>query len=169
MQVVGIAGFVLSLVALAWNVWLTWMRWPRLAVTIRASVRVHAYSGVPPENPKPSEDTFRLVVVNHGAEAATISSIGLLSDGGSWILDYETRRANGESLPEGLDLPVRIEGHGSLSWIYRDEDLAIFRHGTKITGYVERYKPYRKWPKRSRTLTRRVLTPYAAHRNGGTA
>jgi len=98
----GILGFTLSVVALLWNLALTWLKWPRIRVEIFPIVG--------------AAETYRLIIVNLGSEAITLRSIGLGTRTSPHALDYATDRFKGRPLPEGADLPARIEGHDLRVW-----------------------------------------------------
>jgi hypothetical protein len=161
----GIAGFVLSIVALLWNVGMTWVRWPRVSVVIRQTVTigVQAVGGGLTD----TTDLIRLVVINRGSEAMTIGSVGLIAPDGSRSLDYESLEKQGQPLPKGDPLPARIEGHGCLVWEFDESMLTAFPNSARIDGYADRFTPFRKWPKRWRSSTKRTRTVVATYRNGG--
>ncbi len=103
----GILGFALSVVALLWNLAVTWLKWPRIRVEIFPIVG--------------AAETYRLIIVNLGSEAITLRSIGLGTRTSPHALDYATDRFRGGPLPEGADLPARIEGHDLRMWTYNEE------------------------------------------------
>jgi hypothetical protein len=39
-------------------------------------------------------------------------------------------------------LPLRVEGHGALRWLYGPDQLAEFRTGTEVRGYVKAYRSF---------------------------
>src|SRR5262249_48996589 len=102
---------------------MTWLRWPRIAVDITARID---WIITPGSDIGGSFDETALVVVNSGAEAVTVRSIGLamvkMPDGTEVEhphvrLDYETIASLPEpSLPDGPALPTRIEAHDVKVW-----------------------------------------------------
>lgn len=134
---------VLSLVALAWNVFTAWIRWPRIGVVMRQSVQVTA--GFGSATSSPPRDTYYLVVVNNGAEAASIANAGIRSEDSAVKVDIENRRDNGIEV-SGPDLPARIEAHGTLVWTLTYDLLGNFNRGTQLVGYAHRYKTLRIVP-----------------------
>jgi hypothetical protein len=111
-----VAGFVLSIVANVWSFGLTFVRWPRVSVETRSHIVLVPGS--------PSQDKIVLSVINRGSEAVTISNIGLRAEGGSQARDFEYDELHyPDRLPDyhGDPLPVRLEGHGALRWIYKPE------------------------------------------------
>jgi hypothetical protein len=143
MEFVAVAGFVLSIVALLWNLVLTFMRWPRVSVQMNQGVEVGAPG-------TPSRTTVRLVVVNHGAEPVMIRNLGIRSPDRSITLDYEgSAQYKPDRVPTGQELPARVDGHGVAVWTYSNEQLADFPRGTKMIGYAYRYRSFRllpSWP-----------------------
>ncbi len=146
-----VAGFVLSIVANVWNFGLTFVRWPRVSVETRAHLFVT--SG-------PSQNKIVLTVINRGSEAVTVSDIGLRAeDGGQWRgFEYDDLH-NPHLLPSGDPLPVRVEGHGAMRWIYGPEQLAAFRKGIDVRGYANVYKAFRL---RRQITEREIRAPRAA-------
>jgi hypothetical protein len=125
-----VAGFVLAIIANLWTFALTWVRWPRVSVETRA----YLYVGTVPIEPK---DKFFLTVINRGTEAITISDIGVRAEDNSQRRDFEYDHLHCPNrLPEGSELPVRVEGHGALRWIYGPPQLAEFPPRTKVRGYA---------------------------------
>lgn len=54
-------------------------------------------------------------------------------------------------------LPLRVEGHGALRWLYGPDPLAEFRTGTEVRGYVKAYRSFR-WPwLRATALSERTI------------
>ncbi len=169
----GVLGFLLSLVALAWNVVLTWLRWPRIAVVLKKSVHITISISAGPtrtassvvmgsdqvvasklEPPDSVSETVHLVIVNTGAEACTIANIGLRA--GTAGIDYEYLAQEEHPVPIGPTLPVRVEGHGSEVWIFKEQHLGIFGQGTLVTGWAERYVTLPWWRKNLRRWRDRV-------------
>ncbi len=138
----GILGFALSVVALLWNLALTWLKWPRIRVEIFPIVG--------------DAETYRLIIVNLGSEAITLRSIGLGTQANLHALDYATDRFRGRPLPEGADLPARIEGHDLRVWTYDEQLLTVFPRGTMVIGYADRYKAFGRAFRETRTLLKTV-------------
>ncbi|MFC7447651.1 hypothetical protein [Rhodococcus daqingensis] len=158
-----IAGFVLSVVALVWNFALTWVRWPRIGVELRKGVTIRAGE----DGQGTIEDTCRLLVINQGAEAVTIGNVGLIMTENGIVSDYENLQERGKPLPEGPELPARIEGHGYLAWKYDESLLTLFPYQSKVFGYADRYKTFRRWPRKRRSIIHRTRSLYSFERNGG--
>ncbi|NMN93907.1 hypothetical protein [Antrihabitans stalactiti] len=134
----GVAGWALvfSVAAIGWQVLATWIRWPRVAVVMRQGVVVGQTSG---------GYTAHLIVVNSGAEAATIANAGIYTDDPSvQRFDIEYQRDNGVDI-DGPELPARIEAHGCLVFKFPNDQLAYIRPGDKYGGYAQRYKRFRRW------------------------
>ena len=131
-----VAGFVLSIVANVWSFGLTFVRWPRVSVETRAHI-VLVPGG-------PNQDKIVLTVINRGSEAVTVSDIGLhAEEGGQWRgFEYDDLHQP-RFVPSGDPLPVRLEGHGALRWIYKPEQLDGFRKGTDVRGYAKVYRTFR--------------------------
>lgn len=98
-------------------------------------------------------------MINRGSEAVTISNIGLRAEDRAQRRDFEYDAIHDpERLPESrsgpLLLPVRLEGHGALRWIYGPQQLAEFRRGIEVRGYANIYRSFR-W--RSSALSERTI------------
>jgi hypothetical protein len=148
-----VIGVVLAVVANLWNVGTFVVRWPRVSVEIQH----HLY--VVPAG-APSKDKIDLTVINRGAEAVTISSIGLRATDGSFARDFQRDHAEyPEQVPDSSNdpLPLRIEGHGALRWTYGPKQLAEFRSGTAVNGYAKFYKSFR-WPWQKKDITEKART-----------
>ena len=146
-----VAGFVLAIIANVWSFGLTLVRWPRVSVETHA----HLFRG------DEERDKIVLVVINRGSEAVTISNIGLRPEdpSGSGRRDYEYDDLHHpDRLPESTHdpLPVRLEGHGTLRWVYRSHQLEHFRDGTDVRGYAKVYCSFR-W--RSENTERTIDAP----------
>lgn len=135
--------FILAVVALAWNLFTAWVRWPRIGVVMRQSVEVTA-GPIDPTTPGP-RDTYYLIVVNNGAEPASIANVGIRSEDSTRRFDVEYKRDRGSEV-EGPDLPARCEAHGAIVWTLREDQLGDFPRGTRIVGYAHRYKTLRIVP-----------------------
>ena len=142
-----------------WKFVETYIRWPRLGVDLRQSVYVTAAFGAPPPEPESgAQDRFDIVVVNSGAEATTVSNVGIRSADRSRNIDVQLERENGQAI-EGPPLPARVEAHGSPIWTIDPALTSRFPRGTKLVGYAHRYRRYRKYPKSSRNTIRLYETP----------
>lgn len=98
----------------------------------------------------------------------TIANIGLRSEDRTLVFDYDNvARSANPVLPGGEALPTRIEGHGCLVWTFDEDLLAMFPHGTKVYGFADRYRTFRKRPARRMNPIRRTETIIPSHRNGG--
>jgi len=144
---------VLSIIATVWSFGLTFVRLPRVSVETRSHLVV-----VPGG---PNRDKIELTVINRGSEAVTISNIGLQPVDLSYMpRDYARDEA---SYPDRLPvshhdpLPLRVEGRGVLRWVYGPQQLAEFRSGIDVRGYVKTYRSVR-WPwLRGDDLTERTI------------
>ncbi|WP_280426444.1 hypothetical protein [Nocardia carnea] len=156
MNGLALAGFVLSLIALAWNVVLATIRWPRISVEIKKTIHLTTRVLADGKDTHSVTETYKLVVINTGAEACTIANVGLIA--GDIGFDYDIASQAGEQLPGGDPLPARIEGHGCLFWIFEETELARFAPSSGVYGYAERYVPYRRvlqrWPKFQKVLNK---------------
>ncbi|GAC00524.1 hypothetical protein GONAM_16_00230 [Gordonia namibiensis NBRC 108229] len=123
-----------------------------------------------------SEQRFRVVVVNHGSEAITVRSIGIVDEhgkalkdeSGAILLDYEEsqnrgylRRVGGGAVltgdfPLGPELPARVDGHGCVVWRYPTEQLEPIR-GKQARAYAVVYRS--AWLPFLPVKSRRVLAP----------
>jgi hypothetical protein len=136
-NVIAWLALVLSLLALGWNVLELYIRWPRIGVVMRK----HIYVGAD------SWEEIDLIVVNSGAEAASIADVGIRSEDNSRTVDVQRIRDGGGQVT-GPDLPARVEAHGALRWLIDRELLSQFPRGTRLVGYTYRYKAFRKYPRR---------------------
>lgn len=105
-----------------------------------------------------------LIVVNSGAEAASIAAVGIRSEDRSRTLDIQRIRDGGGEVT-GPDLPARVEAHDALRWLIDRELLNYFPKGTPLIGYAHRYKAFRKYPTRWRNPLR--LTETVVHQTKG--
>jgi hypothetical protein len=151
-SVLGILGFALSVVAVLWNLTLTWLKWPRIRVEIFPIVG--------------AAETYRLIIVNLGSEAITLRSVGLGTRTTPHALDFAKDRFAGRPLPEGADLPARIEGHDLRVWTYNEQLLTVFPRGTMVIGYADRYKAFGRAPRDTQTLLK-TATSKSQLRNRG--
>jgi hypothetical protein len=166
--------FGISVGTFMWKFMETYIRWPRLGVTLRQTVSVTLNIKVTPsvgEQPEqqtgdPSlpgpesghQDRFDIIVVNSGAEATTVSNVGIRSVDRSRIIDVERERESGTTI-DGPDLPARVEAHGSLTWIIQPNLTSRFPRGTKLIGYAHRYRRFHKHPKWRQNTIRLYETP----------
>ena len=165
------AAFVLSVLALVVNVSMTWLRWPRIVVDItgRKSVVV-----TPGSNKGGEFDEIAIAVVNSGAEAITVRTIGLAvvkePDGTkknppNVMLDYESARfLKNPPLPEGPELPTRVEAHDVKVWTYPNHHLGVIPVNCEMIAYADRYKAFRFWPHWGRPLVKRRTSQRTAFR-----
>jgi hypothetical protein len=126
-----------------WKFVETYIRWPHLSVMMRQSANV----STPPMGSGQTgwtEETIDIVVINSGAEATTIVDVVLCSEDGSINMSVQWNRDTGGNI-EGPDLPARIDAHGVAKWTFTDEDIAVFRKDTRITGYATRYRRIYRW------------------------
>lgn len=166
-----------------WKLAETYIRWPRLGITVRQNVNVcptpasviltvdPSFGGQPPSvsvtppEPTPSQDRFALIVVNSGAEAMTVSSIGIRSVDRSRAIDVEQERRDRGVAIAGPELPARVEAHGSLTWIIDDTLTSRFPRGTELIGYAHRDRKYYKWPKSRQNTIKLYETPIKYTKN----
>jgi hypothetical protein len=143
------AGYLAAAVdmSLGWNAAQLYIRWPRIGVVIRQTVFIDVG---PPGKGGAARDKLHLIVVNNGAEAATIANVGLRSEDRSRTLDIERLQDEGAQI-DGPDLPARVEAHGALAWTIGYDMLDQFPRGTKLFGYAWRYKTFRKYPRSRRS------------------
>jgi hypothetical protein len=188
-----LAALMLSSAAFLGNMSLNWLRWPRITVDITSRINVY----IPPlrtltpeevalreapdwEEPEPefchTYDTFTIAVVNNGAEAITIRSIGLMPADkaeirkwrGAPFVDFENERDGNQLLPAGSSLPARIEPHDVKLWVFHNHLLGTIPRSTKVLAYADRYKVFRWWPHRDRSVVRRTVSDRAVVREGTT-
>jgi hypothetical protein len=114
-------------------------------------MRKHIYVGTE------SWEEIDLIVVNSGAEAASIAAVGIRSEDKSRTVDVQRIRDGGREVT-GPDLPARVEAHGALRWLIDRELLNGFPKGTHLVGYAHRYKAFRKYPRRWRNPLRLTET-----------
>jgi hypothetical protein len=188
-----LSAFLLSLAAFAGNTALSWLKWPRITVDVssRASVYIPPLVLMTPEeialqeagelqDPEPvycdTYDTFTVAVVNNGAEPFTIRTIGLIAatkaDRDKWrgmaYTDYEVQRDKNAPVPSGPELPARIEGHDVKLRVFHNHLLGVIPRGTKVAAYADRYKVFRWWPQRGRSVVRRSVSDREVNRSGTT-
>jgi len=144
-----------------WKFIETYIRWPRIGVVMRQHITIHVGS---PQGTGHSEDRLDLVVVNKGAEAVTIANVGVRSEDSSRKIDVQNRRDNGQQI-EGPEFPVRVEGHGASLWTIGSDLTKDFPRGTQMVGYAQRYKSFRKYPKRWRNPLKLYETPISYFKN----
>jgi hypothetical protein len=125
-----------------------------LGVTLRQTVTV----GVT------HQDRFDIIVVNSGAEATTVSDVGIRSVDRSRTIDVQRERESGQVI-DGPDLPARVEAHGSLTWTIEPELTSRFPRGTKLVGYAHRYRRYHKYPQWRQNTIRLYTTPFEYTKN----
>jgi hypothetical protein len=162
-----VAAFVLAILANIWTFALTWVRWPRVSVEMRAYVYISPRParlviggdepGPEPEPEPEPEPSGKMVVtvINRGSEAITVSGIGLEARGYS-ARDFEYDEVHyPELLPTSPHdpLPLRLEGHGALRWIYGPDQLRSFPNGTMVTAYAKVYRTFR----RGKAITERKI------------
>jgi hypothetical protein len=142
----------LSVAALGWNVLQLYIRSPRIGVVMRK--HMHVIAGAE------SWEEMDVIVVNSGAEAASIAAVGIRSEDRSRTLDVQRLRDGGSEVT-GPDLPARVEAHDALRWVIDREDLGYFPTGTQLIGYAHRYKAFRrflpKWRPNPLRLTETVV------------
>jgi hypothetical protein len=224
-----LAAFVLALAAFITNSTLSWLRWPRVVVDIssRANVYIPPLTPLTPEEAAKQEagelepvycdtyDTFTVAVINTGAEAFTIRTIGLLTANeadrwtpdtgpagvvlvyeaplsrtqklrrllrrlawpdkpkmirtlGNPYTDYEKERDANQHVPVGPELPARIEPNDVKLWTYHNHLLRTIPRNTKVVAYADRYKTFRWWPHRHRSIVGRTVSERTVTRNGTT-
>lgn len=164
-----VSALVLSLIAIAWNLALTYLRWPRLLVVAeQMQIFEICLEGPPP--PKSRSDSFRVIVFNRGAEAATIKTVGLHGGKAQNVVRSD---AGGHAFQHpGLDptTPIRVESHGYVSWTFTEDQLRGFMHGTNIYAFIDVYKSFRLWPwwpRQHVSHVRRIRSKRSVVRTGG--
>ncbi|SPM33099.1 hypothetical protein MRAB57_902 [Mycobacterium rhizamassiliense] len=172
---IALAALFISVGTFIWKFMETYIRWPRLGIWLRQSVAVQLNLkmtpsiGKPPPEPvnPPDEpasgqaDRFDIIVVNSGAEATTVSNVGLRSVDGSVRIDVSLERNNGKEI-RGPDLPARVEEHGSLTWTVEHDLTRRFSRGTKLVGFAHRYRTYHWW---CRNTIKEYVTPIEYTKN----
>ncbi|MFA4051150.1 hypothetical protein [Mycobacteroides chelonae] len=172
--------FGISVATFVWKFVETYIRWPRLGIMLRqkiillpapALIPVNTGIGGPPPSaaappePQPSQDWFDIIVVNSGAEATTVSNIGIRSVDRSRVIDVEQERRDRGVVIAGPELPARVEAHGSLTWIIDHTLTSRFPRGTELIGYAHRYRKYHKWPKWRQNTIKIYETPIEYTKN----
>ena len=165
-----IAALALSTFAFTATNLLVWLRWPRTTVDITGRTSCIITSGADGG----TFDQIVVAVVNRGAEAVTIRSIGLavakMPDGSKLdtpnvMWDYEAAGTmTKSSVPAGPDMPARIEAHGVQIWKFSNEMLGMFPGGSEVIAYADRYKAFRFWPYRGRDIVTRHFSQRTAER-----
>lgn len=133
-----------SLLSLAWNAAALLIRWPRIAVVMRQSVIVNA-PGIGSAEVGSTEDKLHVIVVNNGAEAASIANVGVRSEDGSSKVQVVELREQGKDVA-GPGLPARVEAHGALEWTLPYDLLGAIPQGTNMVSYIQRYQKVQRWP-----------------------
>jgi hypothetical protein len=164
-------GFILSVIALTWNVVRDILRSPRIHVEVERLMGI-AVSPGSEQPPQPRSDTFRVTVHNLGSEPVTVVKIGLCDkDGKKSYVDHRH-----DSLVEYFasgprsSLPLRIEGRDPLSWGFPEEALKEIPYWTDVYGYADRAKSllwWRWWPRRHPSMTVRKVSSRPLIRTGG--
>lgn len=135
MDNLAVAAFVLSVIALIWNVGLAVVRWPRIAVDINRDTMIG----------KTIDVGYRVLASNLGAEDTTVWNVGLAVKGsaeGHMYTSVENERANGREVA-GPDLPAILPARATLSWTFSSEVGRGIVPGTVSIGVVQRYQPPR--------------------------
>ncbi len=88
------------------------------------------------------------------------------------LLAEAARSPLGESLPktivdgETAIFPVRIDGHDCRIYEYDENALVMLATGINYSGYAERYKSFRWWPKCGRSTVRKAVSEETVLRQG---
>jgi hypothetical protein len=159
---IAVAAFVLSVLALVWNLGLTWVRWPRVGVDVRLEELTTWRDDVVVDY----DVRVRVIVVNRGSEAITVRNIGLVDVGpgdpegeGRVLADvnYVGLSRVGHPVPAGNELPARLDGRDCLVWVYSPDLLLSYRrYGSEVKAYAEIYRSV--WWPGQKLETRRVLS-----------
>src|ERR1700757_1912494 len=83
--------FALSLVALVWNFVVTYVRWPRIDVLLHPVSVLH----VQRDGEDYVTESLGVIVINNGAEAASIANVGVRAENG-YTIDLQTHQDRGE-------------------------------------------------------------------------
>lgn len=166
-----IAALALSTFAFSATNLLAWLRWPRTTVDITGRTSCI----ISPGADGGTFDQIVVAVVNRGAEAVTIRSIGLavakMPDGSKQdppnvMWDYEAQGTlTKPSMPAGPAMPARIEAHDVQIWTFSNEMLGMFPGGSEVIAYGDRYKAFRFWPYCGRDIVRRHVSQRTAKRS----
>jgi hypothetical protein len=160
---IAVAAFVLSVLALVWSVLTTVIRWPRFSVRMRQSVNAH-FGAAPPDD---VAEEISVVVVNTGAEGATIAAVGICVPHLGTTIDAEFERSNTRPVL-GPDLPARIEAHGALVWTFPEESFVHVPRDAVLIPVAHRYRSYLTLTrKRRRDPFRRITGKVPGKRNAG--
>lgn len=136
--------FAISVATFVWKFVETYIRWPRIAVAMRQSVIINVPSMGSGETGS-TEHKLHVVVVNTGAEAASIANVGVRNADGSANVQVAWLREQGKDVG-GPDLPTRIEAHGALEWTISYHQLEAIRQGQTMIGHAQRFQKVRRWP-----------------------
>lgn len=161
-----VAGFVLAVVSLGWQIYTAVKRAPRVRIGLR---REHYQErqisewdeldeGVPVDRVR-----FRLTVQNNGTEPVSIYDVGLVCPGTRIAVSSlsnnvvpgfrrgPTRQLN--DVWSGETLPAAIAGREVLEWLIEDPATQGLNDGQEFQAYVEQYRAGRR-PKEVRSKER---------------
>lgn len=163
---VAIAGFVLAVISLGWQIYTAVKRAPRVRIGLR---REHYQERQFLEWDDLEEGVlvdrirFRLTVQNKGAEPVSIYDVGLVhseirvavsSLSNNWIRGFG--RGPSKQLNDvwsGEALPVEVAGRGVREWVIEDPATQKLDNGMEFQAYVEQYRAGRH-PKEIRSKER---------------
>lgn len=131
-QLLPIVAIAISAVALAWSVISSFLRLPRVAVILGKSVHIHV-------SEDEIETSYVVSVINGGSEAITITDVGLSQPRGAILFSVDRARAEGNNEVKGDALPVRVDAHGSCTWVIPGT-LVRFEASKPMYAYALRYR-----------------------------
>src|SRR4051812_25429634 len=135
-----VAGLVLALISLGWQVYNAIAQRPRFAVLRRGRISL----GGPPLDGHP--ETHHIVVVNDGGSAGTIQDVGFRVESEAFAnLSVQQVRDDGIEIL-GPDLPCRVDSHDAKTWVIAGDLLAgRLADIGRMYAWAEYFTPPRRW------------------------
>ena len=131
-QLLSLVAIAISAIALAWSVISSLLRLPRVGVVLGKSVHIRVAE-------VEIETSYVVSVINGGSEAITITDVGLSQPRGAIVFSVDRIRADGNEEIKGDSLPVRVEAHGSCTWVI-PEKLIRVAPSLPMYAYALRYR-----------------------------